>query len=543
MKHIWYAGLISIAMFFFGAGCSDLSWLWESSESEQKADTVSTVQENIAAGEKVYIVKINRSDAKAASTRTGSVAVASARAGTGEASTGEVAPFSRNAGTVSSRYRMGHPGQAEINRQLQSHIQNGTNARSLHNVERSAASLNATRNFWVETTVNGGGWTQKPAVLRATGTYCNVWIANENYDAGSSGTKDNKLTAAQAQALAEKFDQIYAIETPIFGYEYGGGPGGNGGVDGDPKIQIFVFDIDGDAFDTAKTGVTMGFFNSLDYYAQNVVDQEEKGWKSNEAELFYIDSFVTDETPDQTYSTLVHEFQHMINFNVKYIAPSQAGKRVSFYDTWYTEMLSMLAEDMIGPMIGIPAEHTAHPINLRIPLFLGAYPLTGVNEWNTQDGDMTLISYSNVYAFGAYLARNYGGPELIKAIAQNDAINTASITAGLSRYGIDFKQALSAYGEAIVKSGFNKSVSAQISGRTYTFSGFDIWNMLNYFAGQPNGLPEGYKGPFIGRLNSSIELPGNSLIVERIPDDIISSGQINLTITKPSDIDIFVYVK
>jgi hypothetical protein len=196
------------------------------------------------------------------------------------------------------------------------------------------------KKFWTQD--ENEHFTQINTTLRAAGTYSNVWVADANYDNSSQPNNDNKITTAQAQALAQKFDTIYQKETPVFGFEYGGGffngtnSDGNGGVDGDPKIQILVYDIFGD-YKIGQDGGVFGYFWAGDEFKTGAPELE--GGKSNEAEIFYIDAHFTDLVPNAIYSTLAHEFQHMINFNVKYL--SAANKKLTA--TWYNEMLSMLA--------------------------------------------------------------------------------------------------------------------------------------------------------------------------------------------------------
>jgi hypothetical protein len=209
--------------------------------------------------------------------------------------------------------------------------------------------------------------TAVPATLKKQGTYCNIWVADSNFTASSSTSSDNKVTQDQINALANKFDAIYPLETNLLGYEYGGellqGEHGYGGMDGDPCIQILICDIDGD-YNTPRNGVTLGYFYAVDEYANGTYNNP-----SNEAEIFYLDAEILDAKPNTIYSTLIHEFNHMINFNVKV---KQQGNKWSNFETWYTEMLSLLAEDAIGPLVGIPSDQSdnGNVIRARIPSWL-----------------------------------------------------------------------------------------------------------------------------------------------------------------------------
>ena len=105
--------------------------------------------------------------------------------------------------------------------------------------------------------------------------------------------------------------------------------------------------------------------------------------------MFYLDAFLTNKMSEMAYSTLAHEFQHMINhYNKTLLAYNTESTQ-----TWFTEMLSMLCEDMLQSYLGISDNNS--PIN-RMQNFNTEYYQHGITEWqNTQ------TSYANIYAFGA----------------------------------------------------------------------------------------------------------------------------------------------
>jgi hypothetical protein len=217
----------------------------------------------------------------------------------------------------------------------------------------------------------------------------------------------------------------------------------------------------------------------------------------------------------------------------------------------------MLAEDIIGPMIGIGADSYGHPINSRIPLFLGIYWDAGVADW--LKGDDVISSYSSVYAFGAYLVRNYGGPALLRAMMDNSAVDRASITRALSTtsdLGLQatsdnvrsFEQALRGYAEALLysttntggvpngKPSFDRSQSSVIGGKTYEAKAFDIWTMqmppvlLNdkEFTDMIQ-IDSNYKGPVIIPYSKwKTQMPGYSIFIQQLPEEL--SGTWNTTL-------------
>ena len=384
------------------------------------------------------------------------------------------------------------------------------------------------RPFWVQNA--SGAWVQINAKLVTIGTRCYVWIATgnasplfNNYRASSGSDNNNKVTADQAVALAEKFDQIYPYETALFGFEKGGGQDGDGGIDGDPKIHILVYDINED-YRQGQTGGTVGFFWGKDEYVDG--SPVLRGLRSNAKEIFYIDAHFLDKRPTMAYSTLVHEFQHMIHFNQKNLRLNKATA------TWYNEMLSMLAEDTISPRIGVAANTDAHPIKQRIPYFNALYYAYGVTEWRDNDAN----SYSQPYAFGAYLMRNYGGAELIYQMAHNDSVDVDSVDAALKTLtgdAVGFTKAFEKFPEVLLNmqettgnyvegvlqipsvATFNNTVpGAQGNFAGYDFTKFDLSEIPNAYAGRPNsGIDAGFKGPKIFSLQQ-YEVRGHGIDVQ-----------------------------
>jgi hypothetical protein len=303
------------------------------------------------------------------------------------------------------------------------------------------------------------------ATLRKIGEYCKIWV-----DSSLVG-----INEGQINELAAKFDAIYPIETNLLGYEYGGGPGGNGGVDGDPLVQILVYDIDGDS----PGGNTMGYFYPGDEY------QRGKTYPySNEAEIFYLDPRFFNGETDKIYSTMIHEFNHMINFNVKVLQGGQI--RVWNNETWYTEMLSMLAEDVIWPAVGSGGPSPV--IGMRIPNWCSNYDKYSVMYWPSANA-YAIPYYESNYAFGAYLVRNFGGVPLFSAIAKSHAGGRASIDGSLRAYSndrnIDVTYALERFGETLVYFddsvpekvySLNKGTQSTMGNDTYTFNKINIQN-------------------------------------------------------------------
>jgi hypothetical protein len=410
-------------------------------------------------------------------------------------------------------------------------------------VAAQSYALGGTKSFWVQKTMTGG-YEQISAELKAIGTHSNVWVSTDNRTGKS-------ISQAEAGTLAEKFDIIYEKETPIFGFEYGGGvletDDTYGGADKDPRIQILVYDIFSD-YRSDQTGGVMGYYYSGDEYTEKEVADAGKSEsvKTNQAEIFYIDAHFTNKAPNAIYSTLAHEFQHMINFNQKTIISKVLAS------TWYNEMLSMLAEDLIDPFIGIEANTDGHPIYMRIPTFLAGDLLIPSKTWQNN-----VSYYAIAYAFGAYLVRNFGGVDLLKKMAapdgrvDDDSINyaLASSVNLLNSSVSSFSKAAQRYGEVFLFNlqngrengilSFNNTVTSNINGVDYTFEGFDIWTDIKAKDSKENLVTI---SPAVYDAGKSFTLKPNAVLIQSKAEWQNITGALSITVNPPASSNVKSYL-
>jgi len=319
---------------------------------------------------------------------------------------------------------------------------------------------------------------------------------------------DNLVSQTQIDALATAFngttgayDGIYELVTNVCGYEYGGGTGGDGGKDVDQHINILVYDI---GYDYSTTVVTnsgiLGYFWGKDYYDDSVTQTWDPPLRSNQSEIFYLDSYFLDGYPDYMNSTLGHEFQHMINFNQKFILKGL------YSATWYNEMLSMLVEDIIQTQASLSISIVASPIG-RTADFVNGYYLSGITDW--LGGSDVYYSYASSFLFGAFLTRNFGGAGLIKAMLVSNSVNQTSVTDALvaAGYGTEsFNSIFNKYDTGLIYSVpdvpndiyvINVGTSITIGTPTYTQSPLDMYSYLNSYS---------YYGPLLFTVDSKPEL-------------------------------------
>ena len=283
--------------------------------------------------------------------------------------------------------------------------------------EKVNGEVGETRNLFVDTeyTMNLSNFAQKPATLRAVGTYCYVWVLDDYY---AEKAEEDRVNSAIAEKYAQAFDTMYPMIRNVFGKESDKLYVGNYLMDMSSysptgtKVNIVIYDIGADYNNAEEyqTGV-VGYFYSKDYGLNSGTIYP----KSNSGKYFYVDSGYINESFEKTVSTLAHEFQHMIGFNQKNLLHGKSS------ETWYSEMLSMLCEDLMQEHLGIEDGNSPKG---RTQTFNALYFYSGISEYNKS---YAFVSYATAYSFGSFLARNFGGAALVQKISTNSSVNEDSI--------------------------------------------------------------------------------------------------------------------
>lgn len=312
-----------------------------------------------------------------------------------------------------------------------------------------------TKELWVD---SAAGYVKKCATLQAQGANCYIWVLDECFDDTNASGK--KINSAKAQDLATKFELMYQPIRDVFGEESNEMINTSGlvdissGSDTGKKVNIVVYDIGGDYKSGQSSGV-LGYFWAKDYYskAYAAASRDSSIRLTNEGKYFYVDSGFLNSAEKMLYSTLAHEFQHMINFGQKSINHNVQSQ------TWSNEMMSMVCEDMIQRHLGI--DELDSPIG-RLLEFAKGYYLSGLTDWLS--GNSVAYSYAGAYAFGAYLARNYGGTDLINQIATNQYVDQQAITRALKSIGKNetFESVFRKYAQALVLDNPPDNVNAPV---------------------------------------------------------------------------------
>lgn len=247
--------------------------------------------------------------------------------------------------------------------------------------KKKSVKVGSGKKFWVSDLSTDKRY-QITAKLSYVGQHTKVWV------------NGNQLSKKNAATLGKMFDQtIFPLDNRYFGTP--------SDVDHDGKINLLCFDIkDGSA--EKNGGFASGYFDPNDLY---------KGKKSNHSEIVYVDTYPSlgsskHKKVSLTYSTLVHEFQHLINYNQNVFV-----EKKDEMDTWLDEGLSLAAEQLLA----------GKPLNDRIDYYNESRSIAnGKSLLYWDDFGDNLANYSLSYLFVQYLYSQCGQPvDLFKRIIED----------------------------------------------------------------------------------------------------------------------------
>ena len=209
------------------------------------------------------------------------------------------------------------------------------------------------------------------ATLRYQSQNLNMWVAE------GANVSDQAL-----QSAAQKLETTILPKTrAVFGEE------NQPGIDGDPRLNILHLK------EIGSTGEGIGavgyFFNG---------DRVPRGINpySNQRELLYIGLDLAKIGSEDYYSTLAHEYQHLIQDTVDH---NESG--------WVDEGLAQLAQTI-----------NQLPVD-SIDAFL-ENPDIQLNGWEANNGKTTMAHYGASYLFNLYYVDNFGEPNLRELVHRDE---------------------------------------------------------------------------------------------------------------------------
>ena len=181
------------------------------------------------------------------------------------------------------------------------------NSCAIRNSLAPKVGLDAERTFYAQVLKDGEslGYSNIPAKLVKTTDHLAIYLQN-----GKS------VSLYALNEMAQEFDYYYDDMTNIYGE--------HSDIDGNGKIIIFLMDINRNS---AKE-TTLGYFNPYDMY------------DGNSGEVLYMDITKVNTETDNAIGTLIHEFQHLINYN--YYLSGRRGQMSSWLNEALSESTSIL---------------------------------------------------------------------------------------------------------------------------------------------------------------------------------------------------------
>ncbi len=388
----------------------------------------------------------------------------------------------------------------------------------------------------------------------------NIWVADNCWETG--GSKKHLITPEMLTALEQKFlkpgpdNDIYDWDTTILGPEWGN-TGYSNLISSNGEITILLSDIEDDNSDN---GGTVGYFWSGNNFKTSSVPD------SNERIMFVIDAVMfaspsddgsstaattgwveSDYWPKVVFSTLAHEFQHMIHFYQKQFVSNAEHTT----ETWINEMCSMLIEDFLSDKLEVEGPRGVNPL-------IGSAGSSGNHEgrlpWFNQylfrplivdyPQTFTIDDYPVAYAFGAWLARNYGGVEFLHNVVCSPYYDKRAIEYAVQKYtggNESFERLLQRWGGAIFLS--NKTEAPPLyqynSGKWFT----SIINGTEFKLGSINLYnysPAPEIPTSVTQLSTGLKAPGTNVYL-LVKEN--ATGKQSWDITIPEDVRLTVIFK
>lgn len=395
-------------------------------------------------------------------------------------------------------------------------------------------SVGNSTSFYVTRTGNASGASDIDTSITATlkvqntGTRTiNIWVDN-TYTISNSDLQD----LANAFYSSSNSNNIYTNITNIYGSEWAD-TGYGDLIPYSGNIDILLTNLN---TNYPGSGYVMGYFSSGDTFITS------ENSRSNLKNMFYLDAKLfskgvssmteTAKTYYKTelYSTLAHEFTHMIMWYQKTVK----GGGV-YPDAWLNEMLAMISEDLMDDKIKVNGvSGLVEGSKSRLDEYIESH---NNDEFNDKIGGYDLNDYAVGATLGLYLTRTYGTSNL--AFLRN--IMTSKLTgynAVESATGDSMVAILENFGKAILLSSdstlnlskvtLNKSGSVSYNGSTFTLEPINVYSYgtFNYAKTSVMGganLYKKLKASTDTTNNWSISVPTNNMPFQLVVKD--SSGK------------------
>lgn len=179
---------------------------------------------------------------------------------------------------------------------------------AVRNYLGSQSGLSEDRVFYAQMIDDGNtaGWFNIPAHLLKVSDNLAIYLQN-----------GKNISAYALNKLAQEFDCYYTSMTNIYGT--------HSDIDANGKIIILLMDINKTKNSSSQT---LGYFNPNDMYG------------NNKGEILYMDLSNANNNTDKAIGTIIHEFQHLINYS--YVISGERNEMSSWLNEALSESTSIL---------------------------------------------------------------------------------------------------------------------------------------------------------------------------------------------------------
>jgi hypothetical protein len=298
---------------------------------------------------------------------------------------------------------------------------------------------------------------ERPVILKKATNSAYFWVAK------------NEINDIDETVFQNSVNYWESTAYPLVTKKFGAAPLPPNDVDGEAKINIYIDTI-------SKNKGLFGYFSPVDVVGSNKQPQ------SNKTDMLYLNSWMFkngEASEHYAKSTLIHEFQHLVNFNVKVTQRLIHKKQPILEDRWLNEGMSTYAEQLGG--LGLPVGDM--------------FAVTYLNSFFNDPGKFPVVTndaglnYGAVYLFVLYLVEQYGDSTLAK-LTQSDKSGIANVELVTKA---PFKKTFTDWATAVLLSGSSKNAKYDFKSidlhKTYgkvTLDGINLKNTINQFPNQAN---------------------------------------------------------
>lgn len=328
---------------------------------------------------------------------------------------------------------------------------------------RTKINVGDKQKFWIQdmrTGINNAKPVKQDFVLKKVTPHGYFWVDESDLQ----GINLNGNIFNISEAAIDKMSQYWENVAYPTGAKYFGGIS-QISIDNDPHFYFFL---------SSKLGTkVLGYFSPIDLIGKPT---------SNNHKILYInDLFATNELTAKyegtINSTVIHEFQHFLNFDHKVFQPAVSGQedKIVMEELWLNEALSTLAEQLGG--FGLP---TNEPNSIgMVRNFLENAPSAPLVTNSYQK-----FQYGQSYLFSLYLYEHFGKEKLTNALTNS---NLAGIKNVENATGQPFSKTFTNWGLALCFDGLTKvpeynyqTIDLHGTYGTHKFSGLKLTEVDSY---------------------------------------------------------------